>query len=1293
MDTYHALLIVQFVTIAAIFAASALIFTNWRNKTHGALFFYCMSSLINNVGYTAVMLAQTQSEALISQKLSYLGRAFIPFALLLFVLNYCNRMTKRTKVIMHLLLLLHVFIYISVLTAGQNHLYYTEIGYTRSGFFPHLVYRYGPVHILYNIVILVYVIVGIAFLLKKLSKEKKMRKRRGTIFVICSILAITVFFILEITGIGEAYDMTMLGYAVSALFLLIALLRYDLLDTRRLAEDFVLDRLSEAIIAVDKNGETGFFNDPAQRLFPGLLDKSDETIAKIDALAENGAVYASGDRKYVPEKNLLMNNGREVGTVYVFNDDTEHLRYLVELEEQKAIAVSANKAKSTFLANMSHDIRTPLNAVLGMDEMILRESREKDTLSYAADIQSAGETLLSLINDILDISKVEEGKLEIIPVQYELASLIHDLTNMIRDRAVKKGLDFKLKVNEEIPHLLFGDEIRIRQCVMNLLTNAVKYTNTGSVSMEVDFEETPGEGEDKRISLSFKVKDTGIGIKEEDMEALFTPFQRIEEKRNRHIEGTGLGMSIVQELLSLMGTKLSVSSEYGKGSSFSFSVEQGVVSEEPIGDITGSLEGGRKIASYQESFTAPDARIMVVDDTEVNLTVIKNLLKKTLLQVDTAQSGKEALSLAAVHSYDAIFLDHMMPDMDGIETLHEMKKRPEVENTVFIALTANALSGARERYIGEGFFDFLSKPVDPERLEKLLMRILPKEKQLPAQDPEKAEERPKDTILLIDDDDTIHALLKEQLKDKYELLFAFDGKEGIRKAEENDVSLILLDVKLGSESGFDVLSSLKSKPQTKDIPVILVTGEGDAESEEKGFYSGAEDYVRKPFAPETLRERIKRTIKSHHLQGDLRQEADTQSDRANRLTREMMMALSKAVDMKDHYTNGHSRRVAAYSAEIARRMGKSREEQEELYEIGLMHDIGKIGIHEDIITKDSKLTDDEFAEIKEHTIKGYEILRNISDMPSLAEGARSHHERFGGNGYPDGLKGEEIPEKARIVCVADCYDAMTSTRTYSKPKTQEQVRAEIERCIGTIFDPVPAKAMLLMIDEDKDFLMNENSDGSDIWQGFKDLWDFEKKDGEGAKDHNIFQRLKVIPVLDVDKGVQNCGSEESLISVARVFADTALAKADEIGQYYVSEDIENYTVKVHALKSAARIIGAERLSDLSMKLEEAGKEGNIDFIKENTSSLLDQYRDLYERLSGALDEKEKGPLASKEMVEEAKERLLSACDTMDFGEAESVLKELSDLTLDEKEREFFDRIKEHLLMLDWDSIEEMLNAS
>ena len=1292
MDTYHALLWVQYLTIAVLFAASALIFSNWRNKAHSALFFYCVAALINSVGYTAVMMAGRQGEALSSQKFSYLGRAFIPYALLLFVILFCNRMTKSLKVVMNLLLLLHIFIYISVLTAGDNTLYYADIGFTQSGFFPHLVYKYGPVHTIYNVVILIYVIVGITLLLIRFRKEKGLRRRRGTLFVIISILSLAFFFILEIVGIGEAYDMTTLGYAVSALFLLIALLRYDLLDTRRLAEDFVLDKLSEAIIAVGKGGETGFYNDPAEKLFPGLSDKRDETLLEIDALAESGEIYISGDRKYVPEKNPLLRNGKEVGIVYVFSDDTEHLRYLEELKEQKAIADSANRAKSTFLANMSHDIRTPLNAVLGMDEMILRESREKDTLSYAADIQSAGNTLLSLINDILDISKVEEGKLEIIPVRYELSSLIFDLVNMIRDRAAKKGIAFHLKVNEKIPHLLFGDEIRIRQCVMNLLTNAVKYTMEGSVALEVDFAELSEGPAGKRINLSFKVTDTGIGIKEEDMEALFTPFQRLEEKRNRNIEGTGLGMSIVQELLSLMGTKLSVISEYGKGSTFGFSVEQGVIGEESVGDITARIEGSREITSYQESFTAPDARILVVDDTEVNLTVIKNLLKKTLLQIDTALSGREALSLSEVNSYDAIFLDHMMPDMDGIETLHEMKKRPESENIKFIALTANALSGDREKYIKEGFFEFLSKPVDPERLEKLLLRILPKEKIMPPNEPGKEEEKSCDTVLLIDDDETVHDLVKEILKDKYELLFALDGTEGIRKAEENDVALILLDVRLKGENGFDVLSSLKSKPSTKDIPVILVTSEGDSESEAKGFYSGAEDYVRKPFAPETLSERVKRILNTHRHVGDLREEADTQANRANRLTREMMMALSKAVDMKDHYTNGHSRRVAAYSAEIARRMGKTKEEQEEIYEIGLMHDIGKIGIHEDIITKDSKLTDDEFAEIKEHTIMGYEILRNITDYPSLSEGARSHHERFSGGGYPDGLKGEEIPENARIVCVADCYDAMTSTRTYSKPKSREEVRAEIERCSGIIFDPVPAKAMLLMIDEDTEFKMNENSDGSDIWQGFKDLWDFEKKNGEEVKEHSIFQRLKVIPVLDVDKGILNCGSEESLISVVRVFCDTASSKADEIAEYYVSEDYENYTVKVHALKSAARIIGADRLSELSLKLEEAGKSGDIDFIRQNTTPLLDQYRDLHERLEDALNEKEKGPAASKAQLEEARKRLLDACDMMDYGEAEAVLKELSGLTLDEKDQEFFDHIKEHLLMLDWDSIEEMLKT-
>ncbi|MBE6908660.1 MAG: response regulator [Ruminococcaceae bacterium] len=393
--------------------------------------------------------------------------------------------------------------------------------------------------------------------------------------------------------------------------------------------------------------------------------------------------------------------------------------------EQKTYADNANRAKSSFLANMSHEIRTPINAILGMDEMILRESSESDILTYAENIENAGKTLLTIINDILDFSKVEEGKMEIVPTQYNLSTLINDLVNMTRGRAEKKGLRFEVQADERTPHLLYGDEIRIRQCVINILTNAVKYTEKGSVKLEIGFEKL---SEDK-ISLRFSVTDTGIGMKEEDLERLFSPFARIEEARNYYIEGTGLGMSITKHLLSLMGSELEVHSVYGEGSTFAFSVEQPVVKWSPIRNYSVRLEGdGAQRAAYSELFHAPRARILVVDDMAVNLTLIKGLLKKTQITVDTATSGYDAVELVKQHHYDVIFIDHMMPGMDGIETLQEMKKLPGTEETEFIALTANAISGSRELYLDVGFSDYLSKPVDSRALEKMLMDRLPLDK-------------------------------------------------------------------------------------------------------------------------------------------------------------------------------------------------------------------------------------------------------------------------------------------------------------------------------------------------------------------------------------------------------------------------------------------------------------------------------------------------------------------------------------------------------------------------------------
>ncbi len=395
-----------------------------------------------------------------------------------------------------------------------------------------------------------------------------------------------------------------------------------------------------------------------------------------------------------------------------------------KLESDLKLAASANKAKSDFLSSMSHEIRTPINAVLGLDEMILREADDEVILGYASDIQSSGKMLLSIINDILDFSKIEAGKMEIIPVDYNLSSLISDLVNMISGRAEKKDLSFEVLISKEIPYLLRGDDTRLKQCILNILTNAVKYTRVGSVT----FKMSANKKDDNHIMLFVSVTDTGIGIKEEDLQKLYSPFERIEERRNRGIEGTGLGMSIVQNLLAAMGSHLDVQSEYGKGSTFSFSVEQEVRSWDKIEDWKLTKERSSSNSShYKESFQAPAAHILVVDDTPMNLTVIRGLLKNTRIQIDLADSAIEALDMARNTSYHLIFADHLMPKMSGIQMLHELRSDSKSvnQNTICIILTANAVSGAREMYLNEGFADYLSKPIESEKLEELLVKYLP----------------------------------------------------------------------------------------------------------------------------------------------------------------------------------------------------------------------------------------------------------------------------------------------------------------------------------------------------------------------------------------------------------------------------------------------------------------------------------------------------------------------------------------------------------------------------------------
>lgn len=384
-------------------------------------------------------------------------------------------------------------------------------------------------------------------------------------------------------------------------------------------------------------------------------------------------------------------------------------------------AEAANMAKSSFLANMSHEIRTPINAILGMNEMILREEKDPAIRGYAGNIQASGNSLLSIVSDVLDISKIESGKLEIIPVDYEVNSLISDCCNMAAGRAKAKELELLVECADNVPMKLCGDETHIRQIIMNLLTNAVKYTEKGTVKLIVS-----GRFTDGGFVLKVDVSDTGIGIAEENLPQLFTQFQRFDLQRNRNIEGTGLGLSIVKRLCDLMSGTITARSVLGSGSTFTVELPQKVVDSTPCGGVNLNYSAGAE-HEYHHSFEAPEAKILAVDDLPVNLLVIANLLKETRIKIDTAGSGRECLDKCSQQKYDLILMDHMMPEMDGVQTfekLHGDKSLPNFETPV-IMLTANALAGMREQYMDVGFADYVSKPVRGAKLEEAIRRNLP----------------------------------------------------------------------------------------------------------------------------------------------------------------------------------------------------------------------------------------------------------------------------------------------------------------------------------------------------------------------------------------------------------------------------------------------------------------------------------------------------------------------------------------------------------------------------------------
>lgn len=395
---------------------------------------------------------------------------------------------------------------------------------------------------------------------------------------------------------------------------------------------------------------------------------------------------------------------------------------MLAVEKEKQMAIAAGEAKEKFIANMSHEIRTPINTIIGMNEMILRESEDELMKEYARNVQSASKLLLGLINDVLDFSKIEAGKMDILETEYYLSRILADAIEGIKLKAEAKGLAVNVEVDETLPLVLKGDEIRIRQILNNLLSNAVKYTKEGYVTLDVR-----GVYLQEEFALCISVKDTGIGIKPEDLNKLFGSFQRLEENKNRYIEGTGLGLNITRQLVSLMGGRIDVKSDYGKGSCFTVYIPQQIIDSTAIGKLEDAYKRETFVKEeFKSKLYAPDAEVLVVDDNEMNLAVVNALLKRTGIKLTMAHGGAECLELCKDKKYDLILMDHMMPKPDGIETLHMLRKNTGGLNhdTDVIVLTANAIAGMAEKYIEEGFNDYLSKPILAEDLENMLCRYL-----------------------------------------------------------------------------------------------------------------------------------------------------------------------------------------------------------------------------------------------------------------------------------------------------------------------------------------------------------------------------------------------------------------------------------------------------------------------------------------------------------------------------------------------------------------------------------------
>ena len=950
---------------------------------------------------------------------------------------------------------------------------------------------------------------------------------------------------------------------------------------------------------------------------------------------------------------------------------TKILQKEARLAEEKSRELEElNKSQNRFFSSMSHEIRTPINTVLGLNEIILRqEDASEEIRKDASDIQGAGKMLLALINDILDISKIEAGKMDIVPVNYSVSAVLSEIVNMIWLKANEKGLKFSVDIDPGVPEMLFGDEVRIKQILINLLNNAVKYTSEGSVSLHMECE-FPDAG---HVLLKINVSDTGMGIKAEALPHLFDSFQRQDEEKNRYIEGTGLGLSIVKQLVELMDGEITVNSVYEQGTTFAVVLKQGISSDKRIGDISITNAGGLGTSDkFEHSFHAPTASVLIVDDNEMNLEVESKLLEGTEMKVDLSPSGLDALSKTLTKRYDVIFMDHLMPGMDGIECYEKIRSQKGGLNrdVPIVVLTANAGGENIELYNNTGFDGYLVKPVSGRQLEEMLVSKLPSEK-------------------VIGNSGT------EMTGSSISTASGYAKKRPVVIATS---SMSDLPANVIKELGISI------------IPYYVITDEGtfydniDIDSDELVQYMGDEHRFVSSDPPEEdlyVRFFSEELNKAHQI---IYITLQTGSSVEFERTTHAAKSFENVSIVNSECLSSGTGLLAMIAARLAKQNYPVQRILQELEAAKSMINCSFIIKSTDIMTRRKHISP--FLNSVLDTLWLRPVLRTKNDKLSVGRFFLGSEKQCYQKYMLNEFKKSQVDKSFVFVTYVGMAeeDLLWIEETVKQKGGFERVVFQkasagiASNCGGGTF------GLIYLNKGERDYNLKTLFD--DDFETVPYDGDFEEEEIIEAEEtvmRNEPEAEQSPPELKENKwyesidgmvaadAIKYCGSEEAFLSALKIYFDSYEAKAGELQGYYDSGDWENYTIKVHALKSSSRLVGLPVIGNEAEALEMAGKASDVDYIHANHDDLMKKYQSIRDALAPMLGVKDERPDIPPDMLEDAYGGLLEFAECTDYELARMVLDSVKEYKLPDEDEERFARLKDCLSRMDWDEIKKILH--